>query len=159
MKACLISIDDMIGTDWSPTHAKKHREEVICLLGKLDEQFYELREREKQERANTKKRITAEHQEVKKAKDKAEKARLCAIQASEPKKPQVSCAKKPKLVDATNDIENLHYQYSPYWPHPGSKNISPSHLPIHPTFDTTPSQPLYALGVTPTIMTLPQPLP
>lgn len=78
-KARFSSIDDLIDTGWSPTHSKKHGQEVLELLKVYDDTFYKAREVEKLQKAEKRKQETAGRQALKKAEKreaaKAEAAR------------------------------------------------------------------------------------
>jgi hypothetical protein len=141
-KACFSSIDDLIDTGWSPTHSKKHGQEVLEFLKVYDNKFYKAREVEKLQKVEKWKQETARRQALKKAEKreaaKAETVQRWAEHESQPKKQQLSCAKKtPKVICTLADsslILNSPVPFSklaPSTPHPGHKNVSPRHVTPH----------------------------
>lgn len=147
-KARLKTIEDLEGTGWSSTHAKRHGEEVLKMLDEYDAEFYEAREAEKRENAEKRKAETKVRQQAKKAEQKAKATEeriaraadraleRATVRANQPPKPRPSRAKKaPRVV--LNEVHSL--SAGPSTPHPttpyrGRENMPPSSMYTPPIF-------------------------
>jgi hypothetical protein len=127
----------MVG--WSPTHAKKHGEEVLALLKGYDTKYRECREAEKAEKVAQKKKKTAERQAAKREAAKTERARLQDVRQSQPKKPRPSRSKKPAALGNSPAL-NLPLPSHPRLPLPtGYENVAPFQLNQAPTAMPSPT--------------------
>ncbi|KAF8886745.1 hypothetical protein BD779DRAFT_1529416 [Infundibulicybe gibba] len=101
-KARLRTVDDLMTTGWSPTHAKKHGAALLEILGEYDTNYHRTHEAEKSRRNEEKKRATAERQRAR----KEENARAREIRAAQPKPSRPSRARVPRQPLINSSILN-----------------------------------------------------
>ncbi|KAF7358170.1 p-loop containing nucleoside triphosphate hydrolase protein [Mycena venus] len=92
-RAHLKTPDDLIGAGWSPTHAKKHGEELLAAISEFDTEYKRQRAETNKRKMDAQKAETEKRRKLvkdQKALEKAEKARLKASQ----KTSQIACEAK-----------------------------------------------------------------